>query len=58
MKLHKENMVKDLRSEKAINRWLRFGWLPEGEIPEVVEEPKAEPKRRGRPPIEVKNGDN
>lgn len=58
MKLYKDGMEKDLRSEKAINRWISFGWLPEGEKPEIVDEVKEAPKRRGRPPKEVTNGND
>lgn len=51
MILKKGNEVKDLSSEKAIKRWIKFGWSTD----EIEQEPEEgdclpeTPKKRGRP---------
>lgn len=67
MKLYKDGMVKELTSEKVVNRWIKFGWTADETPVAPVENAPieisrhdheiSEPvKRRGRPAKAVDNG--
>lgn len=58
MKLTKDGVTKEITKESVIDRMMRQGWVIEGEKTEIVEEVKEAPKRRGRPPKEVTNGND
>lgn len=57
MKLTKDGVTKEITKESVIDRMTRQGWVIEGEGPDI-EEVKEAPKRRGRPPKEVTNGND
>lgn len=58
MKLTKDGITKEISKESVIDRMTRQGWVIEGEKSEIVEEVKEAPKRRGRPPKGVTNGND
>jgi len=51
MNLYKDGEIKQITSEKAIKRWIKFGWSTD----EIEQEPEEgdclpeTPKKRGRP---------
>jgi hypothetical protein len=56
MKLYKDGMVKELTSEKVVNRWLKFGWTAD-ETPVAPDAPSEEAhKPRRRRPARVADG--